>query len=139
MINWLISLEIIKILSLVKITNEDIIQEQYTGKIGNIDVLFYKTDEKELTFKVPNSSEIGENILEIPNLNNLKIKYEVIDTVLQGTPEENILSYFTTADNYFLTSNNSSNAKNYFQNLSNYFQNASEDEKILMAKFYKTN
>lgn len=129
----------IKILSLVKITNEDIIQDQYTGKIGNIDVLFYKTDEKELTFKVPNSSEIGENILEIPNLNNLKIKYEVIDTVLQGTPEENILSYFTTADNYFLTSNNSSNAKNYFQNLNNYFQNASEDEKILMAKFYKAN
>lgn len=129
----------IKILSLVKITNDNVIQEQYSGKIGNIDVLFYKTDEKELTFTVPNSSEIGENILEIPNLNNLKIKYDIIDTELQGTPEENISSYFTNVDNYLLTANNSNNIKNYFENLNNYFQNASEDEKIMMAKFYKAN
>ncbi|UAM97785.1 hypothetical protein K8354_16055 [Polaribacter litorisediminis] len=129
----------IKILSLVKITNDNIIQEQYSGKIGNINVLFYKTDEKELTFTVPNSSEIGENILEIPNLNNLKIKYEIIDTELLGTPEENISTYFTNVDNYLLTANNSNNVKNYFENLSNYFQNTSEDEKIIMAKFYKAN
>ncbi|QXP65771.1 hypothetical protein [Polaribacter sp. AHE13PA] len=129
----------IKILSLVKISNDNINQEQYSGKIGDIDVLFYQTDEKELTFTVPSSSEIGENILEIPNLNNLKIKYKIIDTELQGTPEENISPYFTNADNYLLTANNSNNVKNYFENLNNYFQNASEDEKILMAKFYKAN
>lgn len=130
----------IKKLSLVKINNDNIIQEQYSGKIGNIEILLYKTDDKELTFSVPNAIEIGENILEIPNLNNLKIKYEIIDITLQGTPEENISTYFSNVDNYLLTSNNpTDNVKNYFEKLNNYFKNAPEDEKILMAKFYKVN
>lgn len=132
----------IKILELVTFKSEDLTKDTYSGKIGNQDVVVYKTDEGELTFKTPARTKIGLNVLSIPTLRNLKIEYNVIDIDIRGSAAENVSSLFTFSNNYIVSIKNTENYEmidNYFKDLDAFFKKSTEEEQLIMAKFYIAN
>lgn len=132
----------VKTSQLVAINNTEATQEQYQATFGSRTILVAKTSENELVFKVPNQMELGEQVLTIPNLNNLKIKYQIVENVLTGTADENLSTYFSNINSYLASIEGSTNynqVNGFFDRLDEAYQNLSEDEKIVMAKFYKAN
>ncbi|MDO6813976.1 hypothetical protein [Tenacibaculum soleae] len=132
----------IKTSQLVTITNDNLTYEQYTGYIENSEVTILKTNDSEYVFKVPSNVELGEQILNITNLQNFKIKYLITETIINSTPDETLSTYFSSINDYLTTTQGTANynyTNAFMTNLNDVYANSSEEDKISMAKYYKAN
>ncbi len=134
--------EDISTFQIVTIQHEGLSKDQYTGYIGDIEVTLLSSSETELVFSVPKSVELGEQILNIPDLQDLKIVYNITETTIAGTPEENMTTYFSGLNNYLESNQGSPNyeqTNTVISELNDIFSNSSDLDKITMAKHYKAN
>ncbi|MFC0605857.1 hypothetical protein [Winogradskyella pulchriflava] len=133
---------IIKNSQLVTITSENINQDEYQGTIENENIDIYKISENELVFILPSNIPTGERILNINNLNDLNIKYQVVPNEINGSAEENLSPFITNFENHIQSIQNLED-QNYLNNVLGSFNEAIADmsieEKTEIANIYQTN
>lgn len=117
-------------------------EEQYGGTLGNIPVSLLKADDKRLIFIVPPQAVLGEQELYIPDLDDMRIGYQIKNPTLTLSAEatiEPLLSDFTTfADNHTHGSDSEAMQQN-IRSIKKIFDHANAEQKAEMAKTYLAN
>jgi uncharacterized protein (TIGR02145 family) len=126
----------------IDLPGETLSSAEYTGKFGGVDITLEKTDDKQLTFLVPEGTP-GLKDLEIAAL-GVTIPYNVIPTVLPGTPEETIAPLVSGLESFAVTLDGSTspeaaNLQNNLDSFNNYLENATEEDKMQLAIAYHAN
>lgn len=128
----------------IEVSNMELSQNQYTATFGSLNVLVLKADSSTLTFMIPADAALGSTKLSIPDLNNTKLSYEVLQPTLAQTPQETVAPLLGKFETFFtgistpttesgIANNNYLQFKNYWNN------NATDAEKEQIALWYQTN
>jgi|GEM_PF-1753244 len=129
-------------LVILETANIELTSESYTGTFAGNSIKLSKTSEHELTFYVPENTGLGSAELNIPSLNNTRIKYEVTDVILTQSVEATLAPLVTNMKNYSNELTESPEDAPFVQNQENmmsYYDNLSNADKEKVAKFYKVN
>ena len=124
-----------------KIERGNINNETYSAYFNGSSIEVNKINENQIGFIVdPEIATIGEtNLLEIPSL-NIKVEYNVLNTVLVDTPEETLQPLINNLNIVDASSTEQGDKIQLFiDNFTSYYNNLSVDEKQLMAEFYLAN
>ncbi|KAF2519631.1 hypothetical protein E0W68_04605 [Flavobacterium salilacus subsp. salilacus] len=116
--------------------------EEYNGTLGGKPIQLSKTGDHELVFYVAGDASLGENELIITDLNNTKIKYEVVDAVLSQSVTETLTPFFTNFEDFNSGLSSTVADADYISNYNNmvsYYDNLSEGDKTEVARFYQVN
>jgi hypothetical protein len=127
---------------IVEFTNFNLTQQEYDATFNELPITLVKSDDHKLVFLVPYSTPLGEQLLIIPSINNITVKYDVKNTELIDTPETTLAPFFTNLSTYYQsldTSTESVAVQNSLNSFSNYYANATDEEKTEMAVLYKAN
>lgn len=116
--------------------------EQYTGTLAGSPITLVRAGENTLMFKV-SPSLIGEADLVVPNL-SLDLHYTINQTVLAGTPEEELAPFFTDVTEFSesVSTEQSEEAdlvNQYIASFNNYYETLTEAQKKQLAITYKAN
>lgn len=126
----------------VKVSSNTISLETYEGFFANKPIKLSKVSEEELVFYVPETTALGFVDLDVKDLGNLKIKYEVIEVELKASVDDVLLPLKTNFKAYsekLTASANDAPFVNNQNNLDDYFNKLSVAEKTEVAKFYQVN
>lgn len=128
----------------IDFSNTELSENEYNATLGNLNITIIKTDENQLAFAVPVDVELGYTELVIPNLNHVRIKYNVLQPQLGQSAEETVSSLTDKFENFFtgisepnlentIALNNYNQFKNYLEN------NATTEQKKNIALYYQVN
>lgn len=127
----------------IDVPNLELDENQYNATFGSFNVTIIKADEHKLVFSIPIEAPLGNTELIIPDLNNSKITYNVLEPQLTQSAEETFSSFMSLADTHFLGIQNpsieESNALNTFEQFKDYYVTLSLQEKEKLALFYQVN
>ena len=133
---------IINTYELVTIDIENITQDEYQATLGTVNTTVIKVNETKVAFQVPNTSNLGVQILSIPNLNGLQIQYDVRETDLSQSQGEVINTFQENLDQYIISIEGTPEydyVDSYRQRVAEILGSLTIDETIALAKFYKAN
>lgn len=123
----------------IDLPNTTLSENEYEVKLGETFLNAIKVDEHQLSFLVPSDFSLGSTELLIPSLNNTKIKYNILQTILEQSVDETIMQFTSLGDSFIANmtvpdpNNNYEKFKNFYEN------NATAEQKEQMALCYYAN
>lgn len=128
---------------IINVPNTTLNQNEYDGSLGNKPVTLSKTEDHKLVFAIPVDARLGNSTLVVPGLNNMKIKYNVLQPELEQSAQQTLNSYFSLVDNTFSNieglNTSTSVGVNNFNKIKTYLETADEETKLGAALFYQVN
>lgn len=116
--------------------------EEYQGTFNGAPVTLSRVEDEILVFVIPPDAPFGNTDLVITDLNNTKIRYNVLEQVLSESPEVTISGFITNLENFAQGYSESPDALEIQQSISSFvtiFENANSEQKAEMAKAYLAN
>ncbi|WP_417354184.1 leucine-rich repeat domain-containing protein [Flavobacterium sp.] len=115
---------------------------EYTGVFNGNTINLARVGEKNIMFQVP-SSVLGEANLIVEGL-GLNLTYTVKETVLSGTPEQELEPFFSDITAFALTIQEEETEEallvnNVITSFNDYYDSLNEEEKQHLAIYYKAN
>ena len=126
----------------VDLPNVNLDQTEYQALFDGQNITLSKSDEHKLFFLVPNSTTLGEQDLLISSLNDVRIHYDVQETVLTETVEVTMEPFFANLESFSQnldTSPEAVDAQNALDSFNNYYSNTTLANKTELAILYKAN
>lgn len=126
----------------VNLPNVTLSENEYQATLDGVAVTLTKSEDNKLLFLLPYSTTLGAHTLTIPSLNNTTISYNVINTLLSGTPEETMAGLFTNLNSFSASleaTPESVNVQNSIENFKKIFDNSTLADKTKTAILYKAN
>lgn len=116
--------------------------EEYQGTFNATPITLVRVEDDKLIFAIPPDAPFGNSDLVIINLNNTKIRYNVLEQVLSESPEMAMSGFISNLENFVQTQSESPDALEIQQSISSFttvFENANPEQKAEMAKTYLAN
>ncbi len=127
----------------INVPNTELEQDEYEGTLGNQSIELVKTEAHKLAFAVPIEAVLGNTELLIPNLNNAKISYNILQPILELSVDETVNLFTNSVGAAFETIEQSAVqsavAQNNYDQFLAYYAQATPSEKEEIALFYQTN
>jgi len=126
----------------VDLPNVNLDQTEYQALFDGQNITLSKSDEHKLFFLVPNSTTLGEQDLLISSLNDVRIHYDVQETVLTETVEVTMEPFFANLESFSQnldTSPEAVDAQNALDSFNNYYSITTLANKTELAILYKAN
>lgn len=114
----------------------------YAGTLNNLPIQLAKIDDNKLVFYVTETTPLGKARLVVPEINNLKITYDVIDVALSQTAQLTLQPLVEYEQTYFNTITSTPENVPFIQNHNSFMtflNNLNSDDIDKAAKFYKVN
>ncbi|WP_395633002.1 DUF1566 domain-containing protein [Flavobacterium sp.] len=114
----------------------------YAGTFNNLPIQLAKIDNNKLVFYVTETTPLGKARLVIPEINNLKITYDVIDVALSQTAQLTLQPLVEYEQTYFNTITSTPENVTFIQNHNSFMtflNNLNSVDIDKAAKFYKVN
>ncbi|SCY75779.1 hypothetical protein [Flavobacterium caeni] len=129
---------------LIDLPETQLTQNHYGATLAGQNILLLKVDDHTLVFSVPGDFPLGNAELLVPELDNMKIAYNIVQPALTQSAEATIAPLILNFETYFAsieTPNEDSNlALNNYLAFKNYVDTqATAEEKMEIALFYQTN